>query len=68
MSVGSALFFSGRGNKRARLTILGVAIGVYSVCTIAIIGMTGRQLLDTELGRWDLTASPFLPRTSPSIS
>ncbi|WP_283123982.1 ABC transporter permease [Angelakisella massiliensis] len=61
MSVGSALFFSGRGNKRARLTILGVAIGVYSVCTIAIIGMTGRQLLDTELGRMGfdcITISP----------
>lgn len=61
MSVGSALFFSSRGGKRTKLTILGVAIGVYSVCTIAVIGLTGRQLLQSELGRMGfdcITISP----------
>lgn len=37
--------------KRSLLTTLGIAIGVYSVLIIAIIGLSGKELLNNELGK-----------------
>lgn len=35
--------------KRSSLTVLGIAIGIYSVLIIAVIGVSGRELLNNEL-------------------
>ncbi|MEG2088045.1 MAG: ABC transporter permease [Angelakisella sp.] len=37
--------------KRSRFTVLGIAIGVYSVMVIAITGVSGKQLLNDELNK-----------------
>lgn len=37
--------------KRSALTILGIAIGVYSVLIIAIIGVSGKTMLNQELNK-----------------
>lgn len=38
-------------SRRSWLTVVGIAIGVYSVLVIAIIGRSGQELLNRELGR-----------------
>lgn len=35
--------------KRSSLTVLGIAIGIYSVLIIAVIGVSGKELLNNEL-------------------
>ncbi|MEG0753974.1 MAG: ABC transporter permease [Angelakisella sp.] len=37
--------------RKSSLTILGIAIGVYSVLVIAIIGVSGKEMLNNELNK-----------------
>lgn len=37
--------------RRSSLTVLGIAIGVYSVLIIAIISVSGKELLNRELNK-----------------